>query len=233
MQQQPPRYAPLLQYLLTALPRPVRADRPPECCAPWRRLASLAEARAHPHGVVAIYGDSGGQTYVVAPARLVAQSESGLQQLLLDLDRIAWGNSHPHSRFIDYLAAPVGSWAVGGGMGGDIVVPGIWVHAEFVVRELVEEITEVILGDRACLDPALVDRHAADHETWVGVWHWLHDFQRRERDARHPALRCDVVEVAEAAAAQRWQVLHRASQRVVGTWAVKGHAYQQRNRYPL
>ena len=62
---------------------------------------SLAEAQAHPDGVVVLEGDDGGQIFAVFPAAQVRCSIAVLEQLLRDLDDIAWpGNDTDASRVV-------------------------------------------------------------------------------------------------------------------------------------
>ena len=56
----------------------------------YRSFESLAAAQQHPHGAVILEGDDGGQIYVVIAASKVLCSERQLEQLLRDLDSIAW-----------------------------------------------------------------------------------------------------------------------------------------------
>lgn len=67
--------------------------------APYRSLDSLAEAQSESNGVVILEGDCGGQINVVAPAPEVNCSEDELEELLRDLDVIAWpGNDADMAR---------------------------------------------------------------------------------------------------------------------------------------
>lgn len=111
-------------------------------------LASLADARSVEDGVVILQGDDGGQIYVVSRAAFVACTESSLQQLLVDLDEIAWPGNDPDMRRIYYERLATGS-GIAGGMGGGQVTNEPWIHQEFIDRGLGTAIRDVLEGVRA------------------------------------------------------------------------------------
>ncbi len=111
-------------------------------------LASLAEAKAAEDGVVILQGDDGGQVYVVCPASLVVCAESALEQLLVDLDELAWPGNDADMRRVYYERLATGS-GVSGGMGGGRVTTEPWVHGDFIGRGLGPAIAEVLRGVRA------------------------------------------------------------------------------------
>src|SRR4051812_18841606 len=115
-------------------------------------VTSLDAAQALPDGAVVLEGDWGGQIYVTAPAKAVLCDETALDLLLRDLDAIAWpGNDHDGAR-VFYERAAVGK-GVAGGMGGGVVLPGVWVHDEFEQLGLGDAIREVIAAERARIPP--------------------------------------------------------------------------------
>jgi hypothetical protein len=107
----------------------------------------LSEARAYrgSDAVAMLEGDHGGQTYVVCPVALIRCDESTLQRLLLDIDALEWGD--PSGARLSYFRAAVGE-NVGGGMGGGLVTPDIWVPATLRDRGLEPQIVAVLAGDR-------------------------------------------------------------------------------------
>jgi hypothetical protein len=111
----------------------------------------LAEAQADPDGVVILEGDEGGQIYVVFPASAVRAPELALNQLLLDLDAIAWPGQPDMAR-ITYERRSVGV-GISGGMGGGVVEPNGWIHEEFVRLGMEEEIRAVIDASRDRIAP--------------------------------------------------------------------------------
>src|SRR5438552_11511903 len=82
---------------------------------PYQALRSLGEAQAALDGVVVMEGDYGGQIYLTCPARLVKCDPGTLEQLLADLDGMAWRDSDGARVFFE--RQPIGS-GVAGGMGG-------------------------------------------------------------------------------------------------------------------
>jgi len=116
-------------------------------------LRSLEEAKSYVDGVVVLEGDYGGQIYVVCPASLVCCGQEALEKLLRDLDGIAWACNadYPRSAGVFYERLPVGS-GVDGGMGGGLVIDGVWVHEELSDPRLKSRICEVIEGQASIRD---------------------------------------------------------------------------------
>ena len=92
-----------------------------------------------------LQGDDGGQIYLVARATEVKCSAEALQQLLIDLDEIAWPENDASARGIFYERRPVGS-CISGGMGGGMVSEKIWIHKKFSESE--PAILSVLGGNR-------------------------------------------------------------------------------------
>jgi hypothetical protein len=114
--------------------------------AVYRAYPSLDQARADPNAAVVLEGDDGGQIYAVFPAGRVDISAASLQQLLRDLDAIAWPGQPDMARVV-YERLPVGS-GVAGGMGGGLVATDGWIHPEFVRLGLESDIRRVIHGQQ-------------------------------------------------------------------------------------
>ena len=114
---------------------------------PYHPLHSLEEAKSFPDGIVILEGDDGGQIYLVCPASLVKCSEEALNDLLRELDHIAWPHNDLNSARVFYERRPTGS-PIFGGMGGAYVIEDIWIHQEFVDAGLGNRIQEVIDGKR-------------------------------------------------------------------------------------
>lgn len=123
--------------------------------ADYRALRSLDEARAVDDGVAVLEGDFGGRIYAVFPAAIVGCSEEGLVELARDLDA--------HARFATggQTGGPAGTGdvavyferhcigaAIAGGAGGGVVLPGGWVHDEFVRAGVEQPILAVVAGHR-------------------------------------------------------------------------------------
>jgi hypothetical protein len=144
--QQPPHEAPLPEH-----ESPLRRMMADAAGRPYIAFRNLSEAHADPDGVVILEGDDGGQIYVVFPASAVRAPEPALNQLLIDLDSIAWPGQPDMAR-ITFEHRPVGA-GISGGMGGGVVEPKGWIHQEFVRLGLEEEIRGVIDGSRDRIEP--------------------------------------------------------------------------------
>jgi hypothetical protein len=114
---------------------------------PYRALTSLDEAQSYSDGVVILEGDDGGQVYVVSPAAMVRCSDEALEDLLRDLDKIAWPHNPPDMARVFFERHEVGE-PIWGGMGGATVIADIWIHPEFVEAGLQGAIRAVIEGQR-------------------------------------------------------------------------------------
>jgi hypothetical protein len=113
----------------------------------FRPLTSFAEAKTVQDGVVILQGDDGGQVYVACPVSLVSCSESTLEQLLVDLDELAWPGNDADMRRIYYERLAIGS-GIPGGMGGGRITDEPWVHSNFIDRGLGPAISDVLRGVR-------------------------------------------------------------------------------------
>lgn len=112
--------------------------------APYRPLATLADARATDDGIVVLEGDEGGQIYVVVPARHVHCDERAVRALLVEIDRTQW--NEPEMARVVFERAAVGT-GVAGGMGGGLVTDGVWVHPDVARAGLLDHIVAVLAGE--------------------------------------------------------------------------------------
>lgn len=80
---------------------------------------------------VILEGDWGGQIYLVCPMKYVHCSEKTLLNLLKSIDSIEWGCNDGKGRAICFEVIPIGQ-GVAGGMGGGIVVDGLWLHERLI-----------------------------------------------------------------------------------------------------
>lgn len=112
---------------------------------PYHALETRQEAQAHPEGVVILEGDDGGQIYLTCPGSQVRCSEAALDQLLEDIDALAWDDLSAARVFYERL--PLGSTVVGG-MGGGKITDGLWVHAQLADMGLTAHIAAVLDGSR-------------------------------------------------------------------------------------
>jgi len=109
----------------------------------YRAFRTLAEAQEVSDGVVVMEGDYGGQIYLTCPARLVNCDQATLEQLLRDLDRLGWKNSETSHLFFERGNPGSGVW---GGMGGGLIVEGVWLHPELQKLGIEERVRDVIGG---------------------------------------------------------------------------------------
>jgi hypothetical protein len=109
-------------------------------------LSSLAEARQYEDGILILQGDDGGQIYVVARAIGVKCSMETIEQLLMDLDAIAWPENDASMRHIYYERRSIGT-GIAGGMGGGIVSERPWIHDQF--SQEAPAILAVLAGPRS------------------------------------------------------------------------------------
>lgn len=116
----------------------------------YTSYASLADASRDAQGTVILEGDDGGQIYVVVPARMVACSQARLEQLLRDLDAIAWACNDGWGAHLVFEQLAPGS-PVAGGMGGGRLTAGVWVHPTLVELGIAAEIAAVLAGTAARL----------------------------------------------------------------------------------
>lgn len=110
---------------------------------------SLNDARAYPDSIVVLEGDDGGETYVVSPIDFVRCNEATLRKLLHDLDEIEWPGQADMAH-IYYIRARAGT-NIGGGMGGDWVTEGVWIHERLERMGLRSAIQAVLDGRQGAI----------------------------------------------------------------------------------
>lgn len=122
---------------------PVRFALSQVCNEEYKPIEDFEEALNTEDAIVVLEGDFGGQIYLTCPMRLVRCTEEALENLLTDLDDIAWHCNEGLGAGIYYEAKKPGEW-ISGGMGGGYVSDTLWVYPEFDDRE--NEIRDVIEG---------------------------------------------------------------------------------------
>lgn len=126
--------------------RPLASFQAEASGEPYQPLSTMADAKRFDDGVVILQGDDGGQIYLVAHAIEVKCSPETLEQLLIDLDEIAWPGNDKNARGIFYERRQIGS-PIAGGMGGGVVSEKPWIHKQFSALETA--ILGVLHGNRA------------------------------------------------------------------------------------
>ncbi|MCU6792613.1 hypothetical protein OB236_10825 [Paenibacillus sp. WQ 127069] len=109
-------------------------------------IKDFQEAKETGHSYVIMEGDWGGQIYLSCPMSLVECSEEELQTLLIDLDKVAWGCNDVYGRGL-YYEIHFSEEGIGGGM----ITDTLWVHDEFIEKNLKDQIYLVISGERKTL----------------------------------------------------------------------------------
>ena len=108
----------------------------------YKWFCSLSEATAN-NAIVVLQGDDGGQIYLTCPAANVKCTEADLQRLLGYLDSKAWKDLGSAGIFYE---SPSQERTVAGGMGGGLVVEGVWLHSRFVDMGIEEKVKKFIEG---------------------------------------------------------------------------------------
>jgi hypothetical protein len=117
----------------------------------YAALTTFVAAREHPGSVVIFEGDYGGTIYLTIPVGKVACGEAALKQLLFDIDAMCWSDAR--GARVVYEVVPVGA-GIAGGMGGGLVVDGLWLHPRVGALGMREHIQQVLDGQREQIDIA-------------------------------------------------------------------------------
>jgi hypothetical protein len=115
----------------------------------YTALTTFVAAREHPGSVVIFEGDYGGTIYLTIPVGEVACREAALKQLLFDIDAMCWSDAR--GARVVYEVVPVGA-GIAGGMGGGLVVDGLWLHPRVEALRMREYIQQVLDGRREQID---------------------------------------------------------------------------------
>jgi hypothetical protein len=107
---------------------------------------TLSEAKQHANGVAILQADDAGQIYVVCPTSLIECSAESLDQFLVDIDKMQWNDASSAGIFFEeYEVGDV----VPGGMGGGIVIDGIWIHPRLSEVGVIGSVEKVLRGERS------------------------------------------------------------------------------------
>lgn len=120
---------------------------------PYHAFTSLEEAWRNADAAVVMEGDDGGQIYLTCPVACLRCNHDTLTALLEDLNSLAWGDGEG----LYYEVLPPGS-AVGGGMGGGLVLDHVWLHQDFQEMWLRAEVEQVIAGMRPRLSTEALEQ---------------------------------------------------------------------------
>lgn len=123
---------------------------------PYRAFRTLAEAQATPVAAVSIEGDYGGQIFATCPARLVRCTEERLRRLAEELETRTNATAYAGSAQVVFEPLAIGA-RVAGGMGGGIVVDGVWVHEEIRQLGWASAVEGILLGNQEELPPPRPD----------------------------------------------------------------------------
>jgi hypothetical protein len=114
----------------------------------YKYFSTLSQAIAN-KAIVILQGDYAGQIYLTCPAEKVKCSEVDLKLLLEYLDAKAWKDLS--SAGIFYELCP-DDGTVSGGMGGGLVINGVWLHSRFVDIGIKDNVENFILGKSTKLE---------------------------------------------------------------------------------
>ena len=120
----------------------------------FKPLTDYDRAKEAKHGCVIIEGDYGGQVYLTCPMKYVKCSHKALLQVASDLDGMYWDNEQGCNVYYEDYKSPHG---VFGGMGGGVVIDGLWMHPDFDEVGIKEKVWEVIIGNRPRADIDIFD----------------------------------------------------------------------------
>jgi hypothetical protein len=119
---------------------------------PYVSYRTLAEARSAGAAIVIIEGDYGGQIYLTTPVQYVGCTEARLTLLAEELELLCWMGRQRFEHVVFEPGLP--GRRVAGGMGGGLVIDGVWVHEEIRQLGLADVVTEILAGRRDALpDP--------------------------------------------------------------------------------
>ena len=106
-------------------------------------LRTLEEAKAVPDGVVILEGDWGGTVYATCPVKYLEANHQEIEALCQSLEKSFWNcNFHDDvggGAGVYYVRKAIGS-GVWGGMGGGIVLDGLWIHS--ALGDLAQEVVK-------------------------------------------------------------------------------------------
>lgn len=106
-------------------------------------IKNLEEARRTNDAVMIFEGDWGGTIYLSCPIKYVICNENELQCLLNYIDSLYWNELDGANIFYEVIKPGQG---IAGGMGGGLVIDGIWIHPKIVELSIENKIIETITG---------------------------------------------------------------------------------------
>jgi len=107
----------------------------------YQHCKTLAEARATEDMVVIMEGDYGGHIYFTCPVTRIRCDAETLSRLLADLDALCWDDPDGAGLYFELVSPKTG---VAGGMGGGMVLDGIWLHDK--LQHLLVKVEAVVSG---------------------------------------------------------------------------------------
>lgn len=140
----------------------------------FKPLMDYKRAKEEKHGCVIIEGDYGGQVYLTCPMKYVRCSHEALLQLSSDLDSIYWDDEEGCKVYYEAYKPPHGIF---GGMGGGVLINGLWVHPEFEDIGIKERVWEVIKGNKPRADIDIFDifRYNKNNEKTAPMGAYMRD----------------------------------------------------------
>jgi hypothetical protein len=116
----------------------------------YNPLRDYEAAKESEKGCVIFEGDYGGQIFLTCPMKYINCSHETLTRLLKDIDKICWDCNDGEGCDVFYEDYEVGD-GVWGGMGGGIVINGLWIHPD-IEEVIASEIAMIISGKKPFID---------------------------------------------------------------------------------
>jgi len=119
----------------------------------YQPLKSLEEAKTFEDGTVILEGDWGGMIFLTCPVKYLSATQQEIEILCLNLEKHFWACNFKRTDggwgvYYEQKTPNSGVW---GGMGGGLVIDGLWTHKRFD-SELISKVKEQLKYKGPCED---------------------------------------------------------------------------------